>query len=182
MPTFKSLIDKWFSNHLDDREEFNLDTDYKIFDLARCLRDALLQLDTTGVPPAAGAPLRDNGLTGPTTPLVGEVCYISGNSTLSRARGNVLGTARAYGAFSATGIVCVNGVFPVLFEAGLTPTAGSVVYLSNTVAGRATTVAPTTPGQYIVILGILKDVTGYNSGTGSALSVNWQVTIPILIP
>lgn len=55
MSTFKSLIDRWFASHLDDRETFNLDTDYKIYDLARCLRDALIQLDTVGVSPGAGS-------------------------------------------------------------------------------------------------------------------------------
>lgn len=164
-----------------DRADYNDHYDIRIDALKKALVAIATTLDSGGVPPGVG-PIKDSITTMFSTPLVGEIGYISGNSTLSRARGDVLSTARAYGAYSSTGVVCTSGTFPVLFVSGLSPVAGNVVYLSNTVAGRATTVAPATSGQYIIVLGILKDATGYNSGTGSALPVNWDAPIPVLIP
>lgn len=51
MPTLKSYLDQWFVDHLDDRETFNLQTDAKIYSLARAIQTIANSLDTGGTPP-----------------------------------------------------------------------------------------------------------------------------------
>lgn len=48
------LIQQWFKDNLDDREEFNLQTDIKTYSLARAIEDMAAQIDI-GVPPGGAA-------------------------------------------------------------------------------------------------------------------------------
>lgn len=60
----------------------------------------------------------------------------------------------------ATGISRINGYGYVLFDEGLTLDEGDTVYLSET-AGRATNVAPVTPGAFVQKIGIIGDISPY---------------------
>jgi hypothetical protein len=83
------------------------------------------------------------------TLLAGEVVRISGNNQVSRARadlpGNVAGLVGVEQADTLSGTVgdiinCGRGF--ILLEPGLTPLAGDTLYVSPTIFGRATNVAP----------------------------------------
>lgn len=60
---------------------------------------------------------------------------------------------------NASNIVSSSLRQQVLLETGLTPAAGQTLYISSTVAGRATNVAPAT---YPVPIGIIGDVSAYS--------------------
>jgi hypothetical protein len=63
--------------------------------------------------------------------------------------------------------VCVEGVTPILLETGLTLAAGDKLYVSPTVAGRATNVLP---GTNVFQVGIVLNTTSYlTTGTVGAL-------------
>jgi hypothetical protein len=60
----------------------------------------------------------------------------------------------------------VNGITPVLLETGLTPVAGQLLYVSATVPGRATNIAPVNLFQ----IGSIKDASAYTR-TGLVIAV-----------
>lgn len=59
--------------------------------------------------------------------------------------------------------VATNGQQRVAMEAALTPGAGDTIWVSPVVFGRATNVKPTTPGQFVIRLGTIKDASAYLS-------------------
>ncbi len=103
----------------------------------------------------------------------GQAAYISGASAVSPTNASQaitpLGTpgARFFGFFEGTaGQVVVAGIVPdAQFVSGDgAPTNGSPVFLSATVAGKLTSVAPTTAGDVVAEVGICQD----NSAFGGA--------------
>lgn len=109
------------------------------------------------------------GLTLWATPVVGEVGYISANSTLAKAQADASGTTNAVGVYQGTaGAVQVAGGTTCFVDSGLTLAAGNTLYLSATTAGRFTNVEPSGAGQFSAPLGYLVSTSGYNSGAGSA--------------
>lgn len=124
----------------------------------------------------------DTGLSLWTTPVNGEVGYLSGNSSLGRAIATSLTTSQVWGVYNGTsGSVVVNGVVGILLEPGLTLNPNDRIYLSRTMAGRGTNVEPSTSGSISVFLGNLKSTTGYNSGSGSVQPVRFSPEDPVLI-
>lgn len=128
------------------------------------------------------ATIQDSGLTIWATPIAGEIGYISGNATVSKAQANSLTTANVYGAYASATTLNISGVFPVLFESGLTLTANDTIYLSPTTLGRATNVLPITVGEIVAELGTLRSNIGYDNILGNALLILWNPKKPILIP
>jgi hypothetical protein len=85
------------------------------------------------------------------TPLVqGELVRLTGDDSVGRMQADSTGHLLGYMGVIRSGVVnpggpvdaCLSGVLPVLLETGLTPVAGQTLYVSATVAGRATNVAP----------------------------------------
>ena len=114
-------------------------------------------------------------------PVNGQIGYVSGNDTLSLAQANSYTTSQVYGLYYGTGAAQVSGIAPVFVQSGLTLTAGDQLFLSPTVAGAATNVAPSSSGQILAPLGVLQSTVGYNSMTGSALPVLWNPYPPVEI-
>lgn len=107
-------------------------------------------------------------------PMEGELWYISATNTVSRAQANTLTTSKVVGISGSppTDLITSQGILcPVLFVAGLTLNAGDVVYLSPSVAGKATNIAPSTPGQFIAPQGFILDPTSYSTLTGGVALV-----------
>lgn len=137
----------------------------------------LLQSGGTGAPSwvpsssLAAALLTLSGQTLWTTPVVGEVGYISANKTFLRARADAGSTTDALCVYQGTAGQCVTtGNTTCYVDAGLTLAAGDVLYLSAATAGRFTNVPPSSVGQYVNRLARLVDTTSYSSGAGSAQS------------
>lgn len=120
-------------------------------------------------------------LTGQTlwaSPAVGEVGYISGNKTLSKAKADSALTANAVCAYQGSAGACqTDGPQRLLFESGLTLTAGDEVFLSASVAGRVTNVQPIVIGQFVEPLGWLNDASDYDSMSGSAQPCVWRPSV-----
>lgn len=94
----------------------------------------------------------------------GEVIALTaGVRQAVRAQANAEATSRWAGVQTeptlrdATGIARINGYAYVLFEEGLdpAPAAGDQAYVSPTTAGRATNVQPSTPGQFVMKMGVV---------------------------
>jgi hypothetical protein len=107
-----------------------------------------------------------------TTLLKGEIVRVVGNLTVNRAfadapshAAGVVGAMGEAVAAGATGRVVNTGAAFVLLEAGLTPVAGTALWLSDVTAGRATNLAPAIP----VYLGVIKDASLY-AATGGVLA------------
>ncbi len=112
---------------------------------------------------------------GSTSLVVGEVVKLISTRVLEKSIasspagtiGVVMSGAAAAGA--ADVLVCLGGTPPlVLLETGLTPLAGDTLWVSNSVAGRATNVAP---GVRIPI-GTIVDARGYARTGGVIADVN----------
>jgi hypothetical protein len=86
-----------------------------------------------------------------------DVVYVSAAGTVNLARADALATSKAFGiapaaiASAATGTVLTVGI---VTSTGWGLTANTIYYLSPTVAGGITATAPSTPGQYIVPVGL----------------------------
>lgn len=109
------------------------------------------------------------------TMVICEPVYVSGNLTVSKARANAAGTSRGVGlvlatsiANSATGLIQTSGIFEATTgqwdtvtgqSGGLTP--NTVYYLSAATAGRLTTTAPSTSGQFVLPMGIAVSTTRF---------------------
>lgn len=105
---------------------------------------------------------------------IGSPVYISAANNFALARANAGATARPIAlvkdasiAASAAGFVQTDGVLEATTAqwdtitgqtGGLTP--GSVYFLSAATAGRLTTTAPTSSGEYVVRVGIAVSSTG----------------------
>ena len=105
---------------------------------------------------------------------IGSPVYVSAANNFALARANAGATARPIAlvrdasiAQSAAGFVQTDGVLEATTAqwdavtgqtGGLTP--GSVYFLSAATAGRLTTTAPTTSGEYVVRMGIAISTTG----------------------
>lgn len=91
-----------------------------------------------------------------------EVVYVSAAGTVDLAQADNATTQRVFGiatediASGAEGPLLTVGV---VTSSGWALTAGSIYYLSPTVAGGITTTAPSTAGQYIVPIGIALSTT-----------------------
>lgn len=101
--------------------------------------------------------------------LAGEVVRLNGNATVTRAQADIpanvaglVGVMQAATALGALGPVISSGRGFVLLEAALAPVAGDALWVSATVAGRATNVAP----ALAVYLGVIKDASGYGATGG----------------
>lgn len=124
------------------------------------------------------------GLTLFATPVAGEIGYASGNNTVARAIATSLAASRAVGVYTGTANTLSTGPrVGILLEAGLNagtpPAAGQPIFVSASVAGRGTNVAPSAVGQAEAQVAILLDATGYNNATGSVQDCVWLVTAPI---
>lgn len=100
--------------------------------------------------------------------LPGAAVYVSGAATFARAEANALATTRVFGLsalaslFNQVGTAVIYGPLTLLAtqwdavvageSGGLTPDA--TYYLSDTVLGGLTTVAPSTPGHFAVEVGL----------------------------
>ena len=141
--------------------------------------DALHSHATVGSTPL----IRVSSLTLFSTPVSGEIGYISANNTAARAKADDPATAGAIGVYDGTASsLVVSGKVSILLDASLTLSAGDIIYLSKDTAGRGTNVAPSTSGQVSIALGRLLDTTSYNSGAGSAQPCILNIQSPELIP
>ena len=80
--------------------------------------------------------------------LAGKVVYVTGGGSAALARADSITTARAVGMTTDSGKLRTEGQIDL---AGLTP--GVTYYLSPTTAGEITSVAPSTPGHLVVVVG-----------------------------
>lgn len=91
-----------------------------------------------------------------------DIVYVSAAGTVNLARADNATTQRAFGiapaaiASAGTGAILTVGI---VTSTGWGLTAGSIYYLSPTVAGGITTTAPSSAGQYIVPVGIALSTT-----------------------
>lgn len=119
-----------------------------------------------------------SGLTLWASPVVGEVGYISGNDTLSKARANVASTSGVIGVYQGTASsVTIGGKVTLLFGAGLTLAAGNKVFVSENVAGQVTNIDPLISpisGHVSFKIARILNTSGYNIGTGGAVACIWQ--------
>lgn len=121
---------------------------------------------------ASSTNLTVTGLTLFTTPVVGEVGYISADNTIDRADATAQSSSAVVGVYTGVAsTLTVAGQVGVLFEAGLVLVPGNRIYVSAAVPGRVTNVAPTNIGYVVKYLGQLLDTTGYNMGAGSVQTV-----------
>lgn len=131
----------------------------------------------------ATATATNNNITGLTlfsTPLTGELGYLSASNTVARAIATAMASSRAIGAYAGTAATLSAGPrVSILLAAGLTLAEGNPIYVSAATAGRGTNVAPNTSTQVESQVAILADATGYSSGAGSAQSCIWQPKDPI---
>ena len=104
---------------------------------------------------------------------IGDVVYVSGALTVSKAQANAIGTARPIGLAgavieaSATGPIQTDGVLTGL--TGLT--AGSTYYLSDATAGAFTTTAPSEAGKFVVKIGTALSTTEMEISFGMTIKL-----------
>lgn len=100
------------------------------------------------------------------TPIVyGELVRITGPNLIGRMQADTLPHLAGYLGVSRSGVAnpggyvdaCIEGITPILLETGLTPLAGDTLYVSATVAGRATNVAPAN----VFVVGTVKNASSY---------------------
>ena len=132
---------------------------------------------------ASGANLVQAGLTLFSTPVAGELGYVSADDTVARCIATSMAAARMFGVYDGTAATAtVGGVVDMLFVSGLTSiVAGSPVFISEATAGSVTKTAPSTATQVVAEVGILQSGSGYNDGAGSAHPVLIQVKPPVLL-
>lgn len=114
----------------------------------------------------------------------GQIVRASGNDAATLAQADsaanaggtlaVVSTSQSIAAGSRFNGVLAGGPATVLLETGLTPVAGQTLYLSATVAGRATNVAPG-GAAVLQIVGVVQSAARYAS-TGTVTAV--VLTIP----
>lgn len=114
----------------------------------------------------------------------GAVVIADGNDTAGEAQADseanstpVVGVAEtAIGAAASGSVTTGQGslVEELLLENGLTPTAGDAVYLSATLSGGCTTVAPSTATQVVKKMGIIKDASAYVTVTNPYVEAIFQ--------
>lgn len=106
---------------------------------------------------------------------IGEPVYVDGASSVDLARANASGTKNVIGLVASTSIsaaasgnILTDGILTASTgqwdavtggSGGLT--AGARYYLSATTAGRLTTTAPTTVGQYVCPVGVALSTTEF---------------------
>jgi hypothetical protein len=106
--------------------------------------------------------------------LYGELVRVIGPGSLGRMQADSAPHLLGYLGVSRSGVanpggvvdVCIEGVTPILLETGLTLAAGDKLYVSATVAGRATNVAPANALQVGIVLSTSSYLT---TGTVGAL-------------
>lgn len=100
--------------------------------------------------------------------LNGELVRVISNKTIGRATAvSAVGVSAFIGAVACSGNIAnggranvvLSGVTPVRMQTGLTLAAGDLIYISGTVAGSGTNVAP---GSNAAAIGVIKDTTGYS--------------------
>jgi hypothetical protein len=114
------------------------------------------------------------GANGTTTLRQGELVRVVSDDTFGRMLADSPSNLTGYVGVLRSGVVspggpvdaCMSGTLPVLLEVGLTPVAGQSLYVSGTVAGRATNVAPDTAFQ----IGSIKNASAY-ARTGTVVAV-----------
>ncbi|TXH50580.1 MAG: hypothetical protein E6Q97_20110 [Desulfurellales bacterium] len=147
--------------------------------------DDVLKFDGVEWAPSAGTSTSVlAGLTLFAAPVAGEIGYVSGNNTAARASATALASSRAVGVYTGTANALSQGPrVGLLLEAGLNagtaPAAGQPIFVSASIAGRGTNVAPSAVGQVEAQVAILLDASGYNNATGSVQDCVWLVTAPI---
>jgi hypothetical protein len=109
-------------------------------------------------------------------PQLGELYYVSGDYTVSRAQASAFSTSKVVGIYpDVSGALATTSgaALSIHFVPGLTLSPGDTVYLSPTVAGAATNVAPSAAGQWVAPQGILLSVPlgAYSSLTGGTALV-----------
>jgi hypothetical protein len=92
---------------------------------------------------------------------VGDWVYPTGPNSVDRAQADNIATSRPIGfvASKMTPTTCLVAVAGQAPGSGLTPS--SEVFLSDSVPGGVTSTAPTTPGNYIVPLGVADSTTTF---------------------
>lgn len=97
---------------------------------------------------------------GSTSVTSGSAVYISGSSAVSAADASSTSTANVMGFYDGTsGTIINSGLLTPNFEAGYSPTAGDVVYLSDSTAGSVTGTAPTAAGSVVAPVGVMLTAT-----------------------
>jgi hypothetical protein len=102
----------------------------------------------------------------------------------SEANSKVVGfTVSAITAASTGSVYTTYGsrITSLKFVSGLTLASGDEVFLSAATAGRATNVAPTTSGQVVKKVGIVKDATAYTGAADDPADVIFQPEVATLI-
>jgi len=186
-----------------DRADLGDQYDIKIDDLRNKLKMALGELDQLSIPqfsniePLIGQVLKwggdewvasdeggsgDLGLTLWSSPQEGELGYISNNNTLDKAIATDPEKTKIYGAVTSSGSIVSYGPLKVLFEPALTLSPNDSIFLSASMPGRATNIAPQNSGEVIKLIGFLRDNTDYNNVSGSALLIMFRPEPAILIP
>jgi hypothetical protein len=123
----------------------------------------------------------------PTTGLTaGDVCYVSGNNTLTAANATAVGTANALGIVvvvggAGTGTVRTQGIYAnANFVSGLTLVAGQTAYLSKTAGKLTNDVSAYTTGNVYMPVGIITNVTTAGGGNGAAdVAINPDLLIVV---
>jgi hypothetical protein len=141
---------------------------------------------TSAVPSGGGSgstvdvPLPTTGLT------AGDVCYVSGNNTLTAANATAVGTANALGIVAVvggagTGKVRTQGVYASAnFVSGLTLVAGQTAYLSKTAGKLTNDVSAYTTGNVYMPVGVITNVTTAGGGDGAAdVAINPDLLIVV---
>jgi hypothetical protein len=102
----------------------------------------------------------------------------------SEANSKVVGFSVSAITAAATGSIYTaygSRITSLKFVAGLTLAANDDVFLSAVTAGRATNVAPTTSGQVVKKVGLVKDATAYAGGADDPADVIFQLEVATLI-
>lgn len=97
--------------------------------------------------------------------VLGDVVYVSAADTVKKAKADAAATASP-GAIALATATIANGAVGQYQTGGILAglaglTAGAVYYLSAATAGLMTTVAPSTPGQYVQELGVAISTTEF---------------------
>lgn len=120
----------------------------------------------------------------------GSLVRISTNNNVlmaiatSAAAANVVGIAVSAITASSTGYITTqfgSRITNQKFVAGLTLAANDDVFLSSATAGRATNVAPTTSGQVVKKVGIVKDASTYTGAADDPADIIFQPETATLI-
>ena len=108
--------------------------------------------------------------------VIGAPVYVSSNGSVNLAKADAAATSNVFGlvadtsiANAASGNIVTSGVFVATTAQWDTITGGAggltfntKYYLSDTTAGKLTTIAPTAPGTYVAPVGIALSTTQLN--------------------